>query len=77
MGASILWQPVKGRVITLGPRSRFVNALGLDIGPRLLEADAGEFLRGLAAGEPAFKEAVSELLDAIETHGRVRVWAEY
>jgi len=74
MGASIFWQPVKGRSLNVGGRSAFVNALGL---PREFDESKLEFLRGLAAGNEDFRDAVEELIDAIETHGNVRVWAEY
>ena len=77
MGASIKWQPVEGRVVTPGFRSRFVGALGLSDGDReFTEADI-PFLKGVAAGEPDFLAAIEELTDAIWTHKTIRVWAEY
>jgi hypothetical protein len=75
MGASIYWRPVgKGKRLSVGLRSKFVSSLSL---PRKLTAEDITYLHGLAAGEPDFKEAIDELVDAIYRHGEVEVYAEY
>jgi hypothetical protein len=77
MGASIFWQTVNGKSITPSLRSKFVTALRLEGQGRVLGEGDVEFLKGLAAGEGDFRDAIEELIEAIYTHGAVRVWAEY
>lgn len=77
MGASILWQPVKGKSITPGARSDFVAALVLSSAGRVFGPDDIRFLQGVAAAREDFREACNTLIDAILQHEEVRVWAEY
>lgn len=75
MGASIMWSPVKpGRSLDVGGRSSFISALELP--RRLTESDVG-FLRGLGAGNDDFRGACGELIEAIQKHGEIEVYAEY
>lgn len=74
MGATIYWQAIKGKDITPGWRSSFVRALDL---PREFTERDLDFLKGLGAGQPDFKKACDELTEAILTHERITVWAEY
>lgn len=77
MGASIYWRPVKpGKSLSVGGRSAFVEALKLHQPIRMTAADI-PFLRGLAAGNADFANAVDEIIEAIEKHDEIEVYAEY
>ena len=82
MSASIKWEPAQSHGVSLpvnAPSSflsameRFQNCSG----PWALASVDIAGLRGLAAGLQHETEAIMSLIDAIERHGVVRVWAEY
>ena len=75
MGASSYWRiPGRGKALDVGGRSSFVAALEL---PRIFtEADIG-FLRGLGVGSDDFRSACGEIIEAINKHGVIDVYAEY
>lgn len=85
VGASIYYQPVKGKHLSIGAPSSFLEALreALDMrgGHGELRLTGGDYhrLRGLRAGLTSTdqKEAIDELCEAIEKHDEVRLWAEY
>lgn len=82
MGASIYWQPVKGRNITPGARSEFVGAFERIFGPMpytLRQADYDK-VSAAAAVWPSRNtddNPWTQLCDALLDHEEIRVWAEY
>ena len=85
MSANLYWAPElpeRGTPLTVGAPSSFWRALsdavdrghdGLEIILTRADFDA---IRGFRAGlnDKSEREAVSDLLGAIETHGAVRLW---
>ncbi len=72
MSASIYWQSVQGK--RLDGQSTFAGVLGL---PREFDSQDIRWLQGLAAGNADYRQDVYALLEAIEQHGRIRLWVEY
>jgi hypothetical protein len=83
MSASLYYQPVKGTHLSIGAPSSFMGALTRAFGERqpdwrFTEGDLLT-LRGLMAGLDSEdqREAIQTIIEAIERHSEVRVWAEY
>ena len=80
MGVSILWKPVRndGRTLPVGGRSSFVEALREVWGtePWVFTATEIQSLRAIGAGTKE-REAITDLIDAIEKHGSVEVFLSY
>lgn len=82
MGATIYYQPVKGKALSIGAPSAFLGVLtrafGGDGARILTERDVPK-LEGLAAAIEAEDQraAIMELIDALHHHEEVRVWPEY
>jgi len=79
MGASLLYQPVIGTDLGMGGRL-LVPTLRKAFGdlPTVLDSNHIQRLIGIQAalsGEQA--EVIDEILEAIHTHGAIRIWAEY
>lgn len=82
MSASIYYQPVRGKCLPMGGPSSFIDLL------RRVTSSHGDWeldghwvaqLRGAAAAteNTEHRAALGEIIEAIEKHGTVRVWAEY
>lgn len=81
MGANLYWQPIKGRSITVGARSTFIETFGRVFGsmPYTLKQSDREQLY-TAAAVWAFRgddNPFQQLYDALESHEEISVWAEY
>jgi hypothetical protein len=81
VSANLYWQPIKGRDLNVHAPSSFIEALGragFDLPCNLSGADV-PMLRGLAAGmsDDNSRKAVERLIDAIEQHETISLWAEY
>lgn len=85
MSASILWQPAtppEGESLhTMAPQAfmRTLRAIGWDDGGELSN-DHLVALKGLAAtisDDERYPNPYKQLIEAIETHGTIRVWPEY
>ena len=81
MSASIYFQPVKGKHLSIGAPSSFLAMFERAFGERpwtLMPYDMPK-LEGMKAGtdQTEFQQALDVLLDAIAHHDEVRVWAEY
>ena len=83
MSATILYQAVKGRALSIGAPSSFLAMLGrvLQRDPPWVLADGTDALRLRIAADitddAEWHAALERLVDAIEEHGTIRVWAEY
>jgi hypothetical protein len=82
VSASIFYQPVKGKRLSVGAPSAFLKALreAFNVnGDLVLSSSSYGVLQGLKAGLDSqdMKAAIEELMAAVETHDEVRVWAEY
>lgn len=81
MSASIYYQAVKGKNLSVGAKSSFLAAIERAFGgvPCVLSEHDVLKLQGLAAAFDSEDQraAVQELIEAIEKHASVRVWAEY
>lgn len=74
MSATILWQPIKGKSLGVGAPSKLLEALSKAFGQySTLDEDCLERLYGMKATGAE----VESLIEAIEEHGRISVWAEY
>ena len=75
MSANIYWRPVKpGKDVPVGTPSAFIKALGL---PRTFTSSDYNFLDGIRRAREDWADAIQEILDAIEKHHEVEVYAEY
>jgi hypothetical protein len=82
MSASIYWEPNenKGVYLPVDAPSSFLMAMGRWLGtdpPWVLGPESALALRGFSAGLGGEADAISDLMDAIEKHGNIRIWAEY
>lgn len=81
VSANLYWSPIrKGKDLPVNAPSSFIAALGDAMqseGPWTLMVHDVPVLRGLAAGLTHEREAITAIIDAIEKHGEIRVWAEY
>lgn len=82
MGASIYYQPVNGTHLSMGAPSSFMDLLRRvtsSQGPWELDGHWTSQLLGAskATEDEAHRAALEEIIEAIEKHGTVRVWAEY
>ena len=82
MSATILYQPVKGTCLKMGGPSSFLELLRRltsSPGPWELDGHWTSRLRGAAAAteDREHRAALEELIEAIEKHVEIRVWAEY
>lgn len=82
MGASIYYQAVKGKALELYAPQHFLkilrNITGSD-GNWELDDYWINHLRGAMSNEEdeRTKQGLDELIEAIEKHGSIRIWAEY
>lgn len=82
MGATIYYQAVKGKALSVGAPSSLLSklreAFHADGEIRLTDGDYYTLI-GLRAGIDSTdaKESLGELAKAVREHGEVRVWAEY
>ena len=81
MSANLYWSPIrKGKDLPVNAPSSFMDALGRALGSSgpwtILSSDA-PILRGLAAGLQHEREAIEAILDALDQHEQIKVWAEY
>lgn len=82
MSATILWEPTgKGKSLDVWSPSVFIAAMEQVFGslPVILGGNAVDLLRAMSAATSDAKMSAvySDLADAIEAHGEVRLWAEY
>lgn len=77
MGVTLFWQPVTGKALHVGARSELKRILLGEALDKTFTNDNQDYLRGIADASEDFRGAVEELMDAIQQHDRVRVWAEY
>lgn len=82
MSASIYYQPVNGKRLSMGGQSSFLELLRRltsSQGPWELDDYWSSQLTGAAKAtkDKEHRAALEELVDAIEKHGPIRVWAEY
>lgn len=81
MGATIYWQPLRGKVLDVGPRSRFVQMMTEAFGtyPWNVTIGSVERLRAMAIGsdDESIKAALAVLADAVGDHEQITVWPEY
>jgi hypothetical protein len=81
VSASIYYQPVKGKHLSIGAPSSFIAAMTRAFGnyPWTLTDRDYHKLLGLAAGLDSDDQraAVEELAEAAMASGEIRVWAEY
>ncbi len=81
MSASLYWSPIrKGANLPVNAPSSFMAALGKAMdqdGPWTLMVSDIPVLRGLAAGLENERDAITAIMDALNKHGEIRVWAEY
>jgi len=78
MGASFYWQAVSGTELGVDAPSSFLMMLRKAFGnePWTLTTFSIERLEGMAAADETHFEALHRLIDAIHTHGAIRVWGE-
>lgn len=81
MSASILWEPVdpKPKHIGCWAPSSFMGQMeraGLKL-PTNLDESVIPVLRGMAATISGTPNPFQELIDKIEKHGKISVWAEH
>ena len=83
MSASVYYQPVKGKHLVMGGPSSFLELLR-----RITSSNASSWeldghwtmqLTGAAHATEDFeyRAALGEIIEAIEKHGTIHVWAEY
>ena len=81
MSATIKWQPVEGKSLSIGAPSSFMEALERHFGNRpwvFSDHQHGE-MRAFGAGldDKEMREAMELLAEAAYEHGEIRVWPEY
>lgn len=75
MSANIMWRPLgKGKDISVNTPSAFITALDL---PRTFTERDYEFLNGVRRGNPAWEDAIHEIMEALAKHHEIEVFAEY
>lgn len=83
MSATIYYQAVEGKALTIGAPSSF-----LDLLDRVFHHGRGSFelttreavglrVAARATDQTEFRRALEELADAVERHDTIRVWPEY
>jgi len=82
MSASIYYQPVAGTHIPMGGPSSFLDLLRRvtsSQGPWELDGHWAARLQGAASAteDREHRAALETMIEAIEKHGTIRVWAEY
>lgn len=82
MSASLYWQPVKGRHLSIGTPSSFLAMVErvLERSPpwTILDVDAGRLTAAAAAIEVLDQRAaLLALAEAAMEYGEIRLWAEY
>lgn len=77
MGASLYWQAVKGRSLDAPAPSRFVSIVLSGSSDMIFDGEDYDYLRRIAAADETLRPAVEEIIEAVEKHGIVRVWADY
>ena len=81
MGATIYWQPLRGKALNIGARSRFVAMMTDAFGnyPWNLTAGSASRLRDMRLGseDVSIKAALETLADVVEQHEQITVWPEY
>lgn len=82
MSASIYYQPVKGKYLSIGAPSGFLDLLerlGFHRGDCFITDQDYYKLKAAAAGTEniEYREALMELAENAHKHGEIRVWAEY
>ena len=81
MGASIYWQPLHGRHLPVGARSRFIAMMTEAFGsyPWNITRGHADTLRAMRIGaeDDGIKEALDTLAAAVEQHEAITVWPEY
>ena len=82
VSASIYYQPVKGKVLPMGGPSSFLDLLRRIMssgGPWELDGYWTMQLTGAAHAteNSEHRAALEEIVEAIDKHGTIRVWAEY
>ena len=81
MSANLYWSPVrKGKDIPVNAPSSFIEAMEAAMGSgqpwTIMESDM-PVLRGLSAGLKHERDAINAILEAVEKHGQIKVWAEW
>lgn len=75
MSANIMWRAVKpGTDLNVGHSSDFASRMNL---PRIFTSKDYQFLMGAKAGNPSWEKAIDGILEAIEKHHEIEVYAEY
>ena len=81
MGASIYWQPLRGKYLPVGARSRFVDMLTEAFGtyPWNLTSGHSATLRAMRMGcnDVEIRAALEVLAVAVEEHEQITVWPQY
>ena len=83
MSATIYYQPVNGKALSIGAPSSF-----LDLLDRVFHNDRSAFtvtdrdshrlsIAASATDQTEFRAALEELAEAAMTHGEIRIWPEY
>jgi hypothetical protein len=81
MGVSFYWQPLKGKHLPVGARTRFLGMMTEAFGayPWTLSQGHVDTLRAMRLGaeDVEIREALDTLASACEKHDQITVWAEY
>lgn len=83
MSANILWQPVdpeRGKDLNVSAPSSFIEDIEVLFGklPVVIGKDSLQTLRGWEIGWKTHPDnPVKRLIEAIETHGDIKIWAQW
>ena len=80
MGASIVWQPIESSSLGVNTPSHFIEVMERAFGKLPLTLDIGSIpiLQGIVAAQDDYgAKPFSDLIDAIQKHENIRVWAEW
>jgi hypothetical protein len=83
MSATIYYQAVKGRALSVGAPSSFLDLLDRVFHNgrsafTVTDRDADRLrIAAMATDQIEFREALEEMADAAEKHGEIRIWPEY
>lgn len=81
MSATVLYQAVKGKALSLGAPSSFIAILERQFGggPWSFDTTDDAVLQGMEAAvdDKDYRAAFAELREALEKHENIRVWAVY
>lgn len=78
MGASLMWRPMTNGVALAGKgQLRDVLEKAYERWPLRLDKGDADHLRMIGRIQPAHADALEELAEAVEKHGKIEVWAEY